>query len=122
MEPTLATPQLSPRAAPRPSPLRRAQLYAELWTSLAALVRSYTALHGLHRGRAAAVEHSDQTIRARHGERQLILTRHHHRITWMRENGSGGTLRLTRAGALYAAGVEQAMDLAAGNWARELMQ
>jgi len=43
-------------------------------------------------------------------------------ITWMRENGDSGTLELAAAGTLRAAEDEQAMDLTAEFWARELMQ
>ena len=105
-----------------PSPIRRSELYTELWISLAGLLRSYAALHGLPRDRTAAIDYDEQRIRAGHGEKLLILTRNRDTITWMRENGSTGTVRLTQAGTLRAADSEQAMDLAAEDWARELMQ
>jgi len=99
-----------------------AQLYAELWTSLAALLRSYTALHGLSRNAVAAVEHTGQEIRVHFGKKLLILTRDREIIDWTRENGSRGTMELTEAGTLRAPDAEQAMDLAAEHWAMELMQ
>ena len=99
-----------------------ARLYAELWTSLASLLRSYAAFHGLPLDRAAAVEHDDRRIRVRHGKKLLILTRRHEIITWMRENGDGGTLELTAGGFLRGRRGEEPMDLAAERWARELMQ
>ncbi|MGA3032491.1 MAG: transcriptional regulator [Terracidiphilus sp.] len=97
-------------------------LHNELWTSLASLLRSYTALHGLHRNGAAAVEHSEKIIRVCHGEKFLVLARDHEIITWTRENGNKGIVELTEAGNLRASDVEQPMDLAAEHWARELMQ
>jgi hypothetical protein len=97
-------------------------LYVELWTSLASLLRSYTAAHGLHRGHHARVESSEDKITARHGEKQLILTRNHQSVTWTRENGDNGTLGLTENGHLRGLSSEEAMDLAAEHWARELMQ
>jgi hypothetical protein len=97
-------------------------LHRELWTSLASLLRSYTAAHGLHRGHHAHVESSEDKITARHGEKCLILTRNHQSVTWTRENGDSGTLELTENGHLRAPSSEEAMDLAAEHWARELMQ
>jgi hypothetical protein len=97
-------------------------LHRELWTSLASLLRSYTAAHGLHNGRQAHVESSEGKITAQHGEKRLILTRNHHSVTWTRENGEKGTLELTESGTLRSPHGEEAMDLAAEQWARELMQ
>ena len=97
-------------------------LHSELFASLASLLRSYTGLHGLHRNGVAAVEYREKIIRVRSGEEWLTLARDHEIITWTRENGSAGTVELTEAGNLRAAVVEQPMDLAAEQWARELMQ
>ena len=96
-------------------------LWAELWTSLASLLRSYTAAHGLHSKREAAVEVTEETITARHGEKWLRLDRNHAILTWTRENGTMGTMELTESGTLRSATNEEAMDLAAEQWARELM-
>ena len=96
-------------------------LYAELWTSLASLLRSYTALHGLHANREAAVESTEHKITVIHNEKWLRLTRNHAILTWMRENGTMGTLELTEAGTLRGDNGDEAMDLAAEQWARDLM-
>jgi hypothetical protein len=97
-------------------------LYAELWTSLASLLRSYTAAHGLHSNREAAVELTEEEITVRHGKKRLGLHRNHAILTWTRENGSMGTMELTESGTLRSAGHEEAMDLAAEQWAREIMR
>jgi hypothetical protein len=97
------------------------QLYVELWTSLASLLRSYTAVHGLHAKREAAVEQSEEKITVRHNEKWLRLTRNHAILTWMRENGTTGTLELTKSGTLRGDNGEKELDLAAEQWARDLM-
>lgn len=96
-------------------------LWAELWTSLASLLRSYTAAHGLHQKREASVELTGEEITVSHGEKWLRLIRSHAILTWTRENGSMGTLELTESGTLRSATHEEAMDLAAEQWAREIM-
>lgn len=98
-----------------------ATVYAELWTSLASMIRSYTALHGLGRGHAAETEWDAAHILARYSNRWINLTREGARVTWMRENGSSGVLELTEAGRLRGADGEHEMDMAAEAWARELM-
>jgi hypothetical protein len=97
-------------------------LYQELWISLASLLRSYTAVHGLHGNRVAQVEHNAGNILVSHGEKWLSLTRDHANVTWTRENGSMGTMELTDQGTLRRPEGEEAMDLAAEQWAREIMQ
>jgi len=97
------------------------QLFAELFASLASLLRSYTALHGLHAQREASVEHTEDKITLIHNEKWLSLTRNHAILTWMRENGTMGTLELTKSGTLRGDNSEEAMDLAAEQWARDLM-
>ncbi|HUB30285.1 MAG TPA: hypothetical protein VL967_11320 [Terracidiphilus sp.] len=97
-------------------------LYVELWVSLASLLRSYTAAHGLNRDRQATVELGEDRITVRHGERWLDLNRNGAGVIWQRENGTGGELQLTEAGRLKSIGSEEEMDLAAEQWARELMQ
>ena len=96
-------------------------LWAELWTSLASLLRSYTAAHGLHSNREAAVELTEEKITVRHGQKWLRLERNYAILTWTRENGTMGTLELTEAGTLRSGTHEEAMDLAAEQWARDLM-
>ncbi len=96
-------------------------LWAELWTSLASLLRSYTAAHGLHSKREAAVELTEEKITVRHNEKWLRLIRNHAILTWTRENGTMGSLELTEAGTLRSSTHEEAMDMTAEQWARELM-
>ena len=97
------------------------RLFAELWTSLASLLRSYTAVHGLHSKHEAAVELTEDTIIIRHGKKWLRLIRDHAILTWTRENGTKGTMELTESGTLRSGTQEEAMDLAAEQWARGLM-
>lgn len=99
-----------------------AQLYVELWVSLASLLRSYTAAHGLNGDRQATVELGEERITVRHGEGWLDLQRKDATVTWKREDGRGGVLELTEAGTLRSATGEEAMDMAAEAWARELMK
>ena len=97
------------------------QLHVELWVSLASLLRSYTAAHGLNGKLQATVELGENKILVRHGDDWLDLTRSGAIVTWLREDGRTGTLELTEAGALRGEAGEQEMDMAAEAWARELM-
>jgi hypothetical protein len=105
-------------------------VYAELWISLASLLRSYTAVHGLSGNRAAQIESDATLIVARHREKRLELRRLGATVNWVRENGNSGRLELTLHGRLRKAGTnrlddgsgEEEMDMAAEAWARELMQ
>jgi len=99
-----------------------ARLFAELFASLASLLRSYTAAHGLHKKREAAFDLTEDEIIVRHGEKWLRLERNHAIFSWTRENGSMGILELTEHGHLRGPAGEEAMDLTAEQWARELMQ
>jgi hypothetical protein len=101
-------------------------LFVELWVSLASLLRSYTAAHGLNGNRQATVELAEELITVRYGDRWLELERSGAQVRWHRENGQGGVLELTEAGRLRpnksCASEEAEMDMAAERWARELMQ
>ena len=110
------------------------RVYVELWVSLASLLRSYTAAHGLNGDRQATVELGEERITVRHGDRWLDLKREGAAVTWQREDGRSGMLELTEAGRLRAKSdpsapeakdqghpAEEEMDLAAEAWARELM-
>lgn len=114
-------PQLAPD-------LHEAHLYAELWVSLASLLRSYTAAHGLNGNRQATVELGEDRIVVRHAEKWLALTRTGAQVAWTRENKSGGVLEFTPDGCLRivapqdAAPQQEQLDMAAEAWARELMQ
>lgn len=96
-------------------------LYVELWVSLASLLRSYTAAHGLNGNRQATVELGERRITVRHGNAWLDLERSASQITWKRDNGSSGSMELTEAGQLRSGNNEEEMDMAAEAWARELM-
>ena len=98
------------------------QLYVELWVSLASLLRSYTAAHGLNGNRQATVELGEERITVRHGDSWLSLLRSGSSVSWTREDGTAGTLELTEAGKLKSPAGEEEMDLVAEAWARELMQ
>jgi len=104
------------------------QLYVELWVSLASLLRSYTAAHGLNKNMQATVELGEERITVRHGDAWLDLKRDGSLIHWKRDNGKAGTLELTEAGMLRTGqmgtiqgGHEEEMDMVAEAWARELM-
>ena len=99
-----------------------AQLYVELWVSLASLLRSYTAAHGLNGNRQATVELGEERITVRHGDGWLDLQRSGSDVSWRREDGRSGKLELTEAGTLRSEIGEEEMDMAAEAWARELMQ
>ena len=98
------------------------QVYIELWTSLASLLRSYAAVHGLGSSGQAMVELSEERILICCGEKWLNLEREGATVNWKREDGSRGTLELTGAGRLRCATGEEEMDLVAEAWARELMR
>jgi len=102
------------------------QLWVELWVSLASLLRSYTAVHGLNGNRQALVELGEEIILVRHGDDWLKLSRTGARIDWRRADGSSGLLEFTEAGRLRPVSAEEApqeeeMDMMAEAWARELM-
>jgi hypothetical protein len=113
-----------------------AQVYVELWVSLASLLRSYTSMHGLNGNRQATVELGEERILVRHGEQWMELDRDRSQVTWKREDGRSGTLELTEHGRLRSRDPrsenpdrghpdsvdEEEMDVAAERWARELMR
>ena len=105
------------------------RLWAELWVSLASVLRSYTAAHGLNRQNQATVELGTEHIVVRAGDRWLKLDRHEAEVTWFREDGTRGLMRFTVEGRLKThVGIEEhedaeeEMDMQAEAWARELMQ
>jgi hypothetical protein len=97
------------------------RLYVELWVSLASLLRSYTAAHGLNGDRQATVELGEERITVRYAERWLDLKREGAAVAWSREDGRSGMLELTEAGRLQSSERDEEMDMAAEAWARELM-
>lgn len=114
-----------------------AQLYVELWVSLASLLRSYTAAHGLNGNRQATVELGEERITVRHSAAWLELERDGAQVRWQREDGSAGEMELTESGRLRWLNPrsqnrdlgppdsegerEEEMDMEAEAWARELM-
>jgi len=102
------------------------QLCVELWVSLASLLRSYTAAHGLNGKRQATVELGEDRILVRHGDDWLDLNRIDATVMWQREDGRQGTLEFTEHGRLRKMGTDEAgeeeMDMAAERWARDLMR
>ncbi len=99
-----------------------AQLWVELWVSLASLLRSYTAAHGLNGKLQATVELGEEHIVVRAGERWLRLDRNESKVQWVREDGQGSTMELTEDGRLQdEAGNQEELDMQAEAWARGLM-
>lgn len=104
------------------------QLYVELWTSLASVLRSYTALHGLVGKKQANVEQDQHRILVSCGTDWLKLERDGASIQWQRADGRDGTLEFTENGRLRSVlkfdeeQNEEEMDMAAEAWARELMR
>ena len=99
------------------------RLWPELWVSLASVLRSYTAAHGLNRQHQATVELGAEHIIVRAGDRWLQLDRTEAEVAWAREDATHGTMQLTVDGRLKdESGAEEEMDMQAEAWARELMQ
>ena len=98
------------------------EVCAELWISLASLLRSYTAAHGIHNNCHALVETDERKITVSFEEKWLSLNRDGAIVTWTRENGSSGTFVISEAGRLRSESSEEEMDMAAEAWARELMR
>jgi hypothetical protein len=104
------------------------QLCGDFWISLASLLRSYTALHGLSSKRQATVEHDSERIFASCDKRWLDLKREGTAVQWRRTDGQSGTMEFTQAGSLRWIEFgrleqnEEEMDMTAERWARDLMQ
>lgn len=96
-------------------------LWQELWVSLASLLRTYTAAHGLNGDRQATVELGENRIMVRHGADWLDLERQGATIFWKWGDGRNGFVDLTEDGKLRNSLGEEEMDLVAESWARELM-
>jgi hypothetical protein len=99
-----------------------ARVFRELWISLASLLRSYCAAHGIHSNRHATVDAVEEEITVRFQEKWLRLKRDIAIVTWTRENGSSGRMEILEAGRLRSGTSEEEMDLAAEAWTRELMR
>jgi hypothetical protein len=96
-------------------------LFTELWISLASVLRSYAAAHGLSRPSQAVIEAGDKVISVHHGSKWLRFERDHAFVTWTRDNGSSGNFQLTSHGRVRSSNGEEELDLAAESWARDLM-
>ena len=107
--------------ASRVSEASNERLCVELWVSLASLLRSYTAAHGLNKSLQATVELGERRITVRHGASWLELEREGAQVRWRREDGPAGLMELTEAGRLRTGVREEEMDMVAEAWARELM-
>jgi hypothetical protein len=116
-----------------PATADTSQLYVELWVSLASLLRSYTAAHGLNGNRQATVELGEEKILVRHGDGWLSLERNGAQVRWLRQDGQAGQLEFTEAGQLRGDTGEEGlvgkeglvieeMDMFAERWARDLMR
>lgn len=93
---------------------------AELWVSLASLLRAYAAVHGHKEGPSPVIEACGERISVRCGDKWLKLRRDGASINWERENGAGGTLELTEQGRLRSVDGEEEMDMIALKLAQEL--
>lgn len=118
---SLASPAALGPSQKGPDVASNSQLFAELWISLASLLSSYTAVHGLSSNSQATVDLGDDRISVLHAGRRLDLERQDAIVAWIRENGESGTLELTVEGRLRGPAGEQEIDMAAEAWARELM-
>ena len=103
-------------------------LWVEFWISLASMLRSYTAAHGLNGPKQATVELGEEQILVRHGDDWLDLLRRGPEVIWQRADGTSGKLEFTEHGTLRDAHetdltkIEgEEMDMVAERWARELM-
>jgi hypothetical protein len=97
------------------------RIWREFWISLASLLRSYTALHGLGSKCQATFEYDEEHITVRRGENYLGLVRLGQIVTWKLSDGSSGAVDFTEAGQLRSQTGLEEMDMAAERWARELM-
>lgn len=98
------------------------RLWAEFWVSLASLLRSYTAAHGLNRSQQATVELGEDLIVARVGERWLRLERAGADIQCRQDDGAVWQLHFGEDGSIGSeTGAWMEMDMQAESWARELM-
>jgi len=112
----------SPPSIAKAAPSHDPRLYAELWTSLTSVLKSYTVAHGLNADHFVAFDQGEDQITIRDGDKFLSIKRQGPIVAWKRENGASGRLEFTDHGRLLGPDGEQELDLAAESWARELMQ
>jgi hypothetical protein len=99
-----------------------ARVARELWSSFVALLRSYTAAHGLNGTRQAVLEVSENHVLVRAGERLLTIRFDGERATFTRESGPATEFTLDEHGRLFIAGEAEEMDMVAERLAREIMR
>lgn len=92
-------------------------LHRELWTSWASLLRSYSAAHGLGSEQHAVVEVSEDRVTVRYGMRWVSFTA----TAFEKSDGRLVPFSLTEDGKARLGGVEEEMDIAAEQVARELI-
>jgi len=95
------------------------QLQAELWTSWAAVLRSYASLHGLNAPQHGVVEVSEHEITLRVGRRWMRFTAEE----IVDSRGFTIKFRLNEDGTVSREGhADEEMDLAAEEIARAMLQ
>ena len=94
-----------------------ARLRAELWTSWASLLRSYSAAHGLNSRHHAVVEVGAEEITLRVASRWLRFTHE----TLQDSEGHQFPFNMEEDGTVKLNGIAEEMDLAAEKLAREMM-
>ena len=92
-------------------------LHTELWTSWASLLRSYAAAHGLNSTQHAVVEVSADEITLRVGSSWLRFTPNE--VT--ASNHTPLAFQLNENGTATVGSTQQEMDLAAEQFAREIL-
>ena len=95
----------------------QSSLHTELWTSWASLLRSYAAAHGLNSTQHAVVEVSADEITLRVGGRWLRFTTNE--VT--ASNHLPVAFQLNEDGTATVGSTQQEMDLAAEQFAREIL-
>ena len=94
------------------------QLRTELWISWASLLRSYAAVHGMHRKHQAVVDVGEVEIVVRYGSKWVRFTHGEMKSS----DGSRARFALNEDGTVMLDGKMDEMDLAAERTMRELMQ
>ncbi len=90
--------------------------------SLASLLRSYTAAHGLNGNRQTTVELGEERILVRHGDDGWICSARALRSPGGAKMEEMESWSSPSTDDCAAAAGEEEMDMAAERWARELMQ
>lgn len=101
------------------------RVFPELWTSLAGLLKAYTAAHGLNSKLEAEIVNTAEVIEVKvlGRNRWLRLELRGSEGNWKREDGSGAKFSLLVNGNIVVeAGSEEEMDTIAEQLAREIMQ